>query len=282
MIQPSPADSPEVFLLVNDRVQDKRYGRFIDLTKRQYSGNVHGMVRGIGPVNRVHSRGAAGNFLPLDYRIYAPDEDQKTKNAHFLNLFDAVVAESQVLARTLLFDFWYAGSTSLKRIQSAGWTFFTTLKGNRRVSVTKETGYQELDTLTPPPRNWSPKVEVRLREVPFEVRRFQLVATNGNTAWAITNHLAAHLDREVVINAVNARWQAETFHRSFEQLTRAEKCQCRQARAQRNRLQRCCFAWVFFRQHARRMGQSMYPAHRQQWVPCLQKLLQKPLIHALV
>ena len=59
-------DSPEAFLLVDDRVQDKRYSRFIDVAKRQHSGNAHGMVTGIGLVNLVHSSGEASDFLPLE------------------------------------------------------------------------------------------------------------------------------------------------------------------------------------------------------------------------
>ena len=128
------------------------------------------MVRGIGLVNLVHSSGEAGDFLPLDDRIYAPDEDGKTKNDHFRDLFDGVVAAGKILARTILFDSWYAGSTNLKHIHRAGWTFFTTLQRNRLVSLTKESGYQDLDTLEPPPRGWSYGVEVRLKEVPFGVK----------------------------------------------------------------------------------------------------------------
>ena len=75
LILPLLRDSPESFLLVDDSVQDKRYSRFIDMAKRSYSGNAHGMVTGIGLVNRVHSSGEAGDFLPLDYRVYAPDHD---------------------------------------------------------------------------------------------------------------------------------------------------------------------------------------------------------------
>ena len=49
--------SPEVFLLVDDSVQDKRYSRFIDVAKRPYSGNAHGMVTGIG-LGRRNARAA--------------------------------------------------------------------------------------------------------------------------------------------------------------------------------------------------------------------------------
>ena len=147
LVLPLLRDSPEAFLLVDDRVQDKRYSRLIDVAKRQYSGNAHGMVTGIGLVNLVHSSGKAGDFLPLDYRLYAPDYDGRTKNDHFVAMFDHVVSEGKLLARTILFDSWYADSTNLKRIHRAGWTFFATLKSNRLVRRTKESGYQGLDTL---------------------------------------------------------------------------------------------------------------------------------------
>ncbi|AWM33841.1 hypothetical protein DDQ68_14210 [Hymenobacter nivis] len=85
-------------------MQDKCYSHFIGVAKRQYAGNAHGMVTGIGLVNRVHSSGEAGDFLPLDYRVYAPDAHGQTKNDHFLTMFDEVVAEYKLLARNILFD----------------------------------------------------------------------------------------------------------------------------------------------------------------------------------
>src|SRR5215510_7660672 len=63
-------NSAEAYLIVDDSVQDKRYySRFIELVKRQYSGAVHGLVRGIGIVNLVPScSGARQDFYPIDYR----------------------------------------------------------------------------------------------------------------------------------------------------------------------------------------------------------------------
>ena len=275
-------DSPEAFLLVDDSIQDKSYSRFIEVVKHQYSGNAHGMVRGIGLVNLVHSSGEAGDFLPLDYRIYAPDLDGLTKNEHFRAMFEQVVSEGKILARTVLFDSWYAGSDNLKAIHRAGWSFFTTLKSNRQVSASKATGYQALLELEPPAGGWGQGLEVRIKQVPFAVKLFKLVATNGDIEWVITNHLGAYLTREMVIAAVQVRWQVEEFHRSFKQLTGAEKCQCRKATAQRNHLTCCYLAWVSLRQHARQAGQTLYQAHHQQWAPYLRQLLQNPLIPALV
>ncbi|MGI4873486.1 MAG: transposase [Janthinobacterium lividum] len=157
-------------------------------------------------------------------------------------MFQQVVDEGKLLARTILFDSWYADSTNLKAIHRADWTFFTTLKSNRLVRVSKQTGYQSLDSLEPPEHGWSKGLEVRLQEVPFGVKLFKLVTTNGSIELVITNHLAAHLTREIVIDAVEVRWQIEEFHRSFKQLTGAEKCQCRKAISQRNHLIFCYLA----------------------------------------
>ena len=160
------------------------------MAKRPYSGAAHGLVTGIYLVNLVHSSGRFGDFLPLDYRVHAPEQDARTKNEHFQRMFVHVVAEVKIQARTLLFDAWYSGSENLKLIHRAGWTFFTTLKSSRLVSSRKETGYQALDVVAPPPGGWSTGMEVRLKQVPFAVRLFKLVASNGDIEWVVTNNFA--------------------------------------------------------------------------------------------
>ena len=80
-------DSEEVFLLADDSVQNKQYSHSIETVKRQYSGNVHGLVKGIGLVNLVHTNGAMGDFYPINYRVCKPDSDGKTKNDHFQEMF---------------------------------------------------------------------------------------------------------------------------------------------------------------------------------------------------
>lgn len=282
LVLPLLNDSPDAFLFVDDSVQDKRYSRFIEVAKRQYSGAAHSLVTGICLVNLVHSSGAAGDFLPLDYRLYAPDLDGLTKNEHFRAMFAHVVAEGKIQARTLLFDAWYSGSDNLKLIHRAGWTFFTTLKSNRLVSPSQELGYQALEAVAPPPGGWSTGLEVRLQQVPFAVRLFKLVTPNGDIEWVVTNNFAFTLTQQLVEQTTRTRWQVEEFHRSFKQLTGAEKCQCRRAQAQRNHLACCYLAWVSLREFARTTAQPIYQAHQQQWAPYLRQVLAKPLIPALL
>ena len=129
-------DSADACLIVDDSVQDKRYSRFIELVKRQYSGAEHGLVRGIDVVNLVHSTGVSGEFYPIDYRIYAPEQDGKTKNDHFREMVIQAVSDKRLHAKTILFDSWYASVDNLKLVHRLGLRFFTTLKANRLVSLT--------------------------------------------------------------------------------------------------------------------------------------------------
>jgi hypothetical protein len=49
-------------------------------------------------------------WMPLCYRIYAPDADGKTKNDHFRAMLIAAVADKHLQAQPILFDTWYASA----------------------------------------------------------------------------------------------------------------------------------------------------------------------------
>ncbi|HEX2909931.1 MAG TPA: transposase [Chloroflexia bacterium] len=138
LVQPLLNDGSLVYLLVDDSVQDKRYSYKIELVKRQYSGNEHGLVKGIGVINLVHSDGT--DYYPIDYRVYATDWDGKTKNDHFREMLLAAISDKALEAKTILFDSWYASVDNLKLIERLGRYFVTTLKSNRMVSLSVEGG----------------------------------------------------------------------------------------------------------------------------------------------
>ena len=251
-------DSEHAFLIADDSVQDKRYSPFIELVRNQYSGAEHGLVRGIGVVNLVHSSGAAGDFYPIDYRIYAPETDGKTKNEHFRDMLVRALADKRIQAKTVLFDSWYAGADNLKLIHRLDLTFFTTLKENRLVSLSKEEGYIHLDEVEWTPDRLQNGVLAKLEEVPFKVRLFKLVATNGDIDWVITNCPDETLTAQVAQDANDVRWQVEEVHRGLKQLTGSEKCQCRKARSQRNHVACCYQAWVSLKVKAKQTGKTVY------------------------
>ncbi len=273
-------DSPEACLIVDDSVHDKRYSQSIELVRAQYSGNEHRVVRGIGVVSLVHSAGKDKAFYPIDYRVYAPDVDGKTKNAHFQEMFVNAVDQKQIQARTILFDGWYASAENLKLIHRRRWTFFTTLKSNRLVSVSKEQGYIHLQDLEWTPHRLAHGVMVKLKEVPFKVRLFKLVAPDGDIDWVITNDLDETMTAQVAEDSSDVRWQVEEVHRGLKQLTGSEKCQCRAARAQRNHLACCYHAWVSLKVKAQALGQTMYKLRSSLFSHYLRAELRNPRIAA--
>ena len=280
LVQGLIVDSPEAFLIVDDSVQDKRYSRFIELVKRQYSGAEHGLVRGIGIVNLVHSSGREGDFYPIDYRIYAPEADGKTKNDHFREMVVRAVSDKRLQAKTILFDTWYASADNLKLVHRLNLVFFTTLKENRLVSLSKEEGYIHLDQIDWTPEQLENGILVKLKEVPFKVRLFKLVATNGDIDWVITNGPDETLTAHVAQDANDVRWQVEELHRGLKQLTGSEKCQCRKARSQRNHLACCYHAWLSLAVKAKQLNKTLYQAKTDLLRDYLRAELRNPHIPA--
>lgn len=269
------------FLIVDDSVQDKRYSKFIELVKRQYSGNEHGLLRGIGLVNMVYSEGENQDFYPIDYRIYAPMQDGKTKNEHFQAMFLRACHDKGLPCRTILFDSWYGSVSNLKLVHRAGWTFFTTLKSNRKVSLSKESGYIDLQAIAWTMEGWQNGILVKLKEVPFLVKLFVIVHPDGDNEYVITNYLADDLLIAHVENTNAIRWQIEEFNRSFKQLTGSEKCQCRKARSQRNHLACCFHAWVSLKKVAKQTQQTLYQVRNNLFKHFLKTQLKSPSIQAL-
>jgi len=308
VVQPLLHDSPGSYLVVDDSVQNKQYSQKIELVKLQYSGAEGGLVRGIGVVNLLHTSGEAGDFFPIDFRIYAPDCDGKTKNEHFLEMLIRAKSDKRLQANTVLFDAWYASVDNLKVIHRLGMVFLTTLKSNRLVSTSKEQyqaskkqgknkGYVHLDTL-----EWNVDTLrhgqlIKLQELPFLVRLFKLVAPNGDIEWVITNRALdleeadqddqdtpgdahARLTADDVQDENAVRWQIEQLHRELKQLVGTEKCQCRQGRAQRNHLACCYLAWLTLKVHARKVGTTLYTAHANLLRDFLRAQLRQPTIPA--
>lgn len=290
IVQPLLRDGPECYLILDDSVQDKRYSHKIELVKRQYSGAEGGLVRGIGVLNLIHSSGAAadaGEFYPVDYRIYDPEGDGKTKNQHFREMLVRAIGDKGLQAKTILFDSWYAAMDNLKLIERLGRYFVTTLKSNQLVSVSKEQGFVHLQEVEWTPERLQHGVLVKLKDLPFLVRLFKIVAPNGDIDWLITNRSdTGEGDNQRAVTAQDVdeqnalRWQIEQLHRELKQLTGSEKCQCRNARSQRNHLACCYLAWVSLKVHAQRLEVTLYTARKQVWETFLRAQLSTPAITA--
>ena len=123
-------------------------------------------------------------------------------------------------------------------------------------------------------------VVVKLKEVPFKVRLFKLVAPDGDIDWGITNDLAETVTAQVARATSDVRWQVEELHRGLKQLTGSERCQCRAARAQRNHLACCYHAWVSLKVRAQELGQTLYDLRESLFSTYLRAEFRHPRIVA--
>jgi len=284
VVEPMIKDGPDAYLIIDDSVQDKRYARKIDLVYRQYSGAEHGVVEGIGVVNLVHTSGKNQEYYPIDYRIYDPKGDGKTKHDHCREMLIRAFADKGIKALTILFDNWYASAENLKFIHQQGRYFISTLQRNRNVSISPSSGYVKLEELPWTEDTYRYGMWVKLKELPFKVHLFVVVTSTGGIDWVITNRpddpqrptTAADIERK---NAI--RWDVEQFHREVKQLAGAKRCQCRKGRSQRNHLACVYFAWVSLLVYAKRIKKTIYKAKKQQWDEYLKQNLRHPLIRAV-
>ena len=276
--EPLINNSNEAYLVLDDSVQDKNYSQKIEMVKRQYSGNAHGLVKGIGIVNLVHAH--QGDYYPLDFRVYAPDADGKTKNDHFRDMLCQAFEEKGIQAQTILFDSWYAASENLKFIHRLDKFFVTTLKENRLVSLSPEQGYIHLQQIEWTAEQLQCGLTVKLQKIPFKVQLFKVVATNGDIEWVITNRAPGSIDTQVVQKENKVRWVIEQLHRELKQLTGIERCQCRKQRAQRNHFACCYHAWFSLKVMAKKLGKTLYQVKHNLWSDYLRNELRNPQIPA--
>jgi hypothetical protein len=289
LVAPLIDDGPCSYLILDDSVQNKQYSKHIELVKLQYSGAEHGLVRGIDIVNLIHTNGKDGGYFPIDYRIYDNKCDGKTKHDHFREMVIGAVADKRIKAKTLLFDSWYASVENMKMIHRMDLYFVTTLKSDRPVSLSIEGGYIHLEEIV-----WSDDllkngISIKLKTLPFRVRLFKVVATNGDIEWVITNKelkVNSNGDPPSPITAQDVqkesavRWQIEQMHRELKQLVGTEKCQCRKARSQRNHLACCYQAWLAIKLAAVKTKVTLYQAQANIFSDYLRAQLRTPAIPA--
>ena len=111
-------------LIFDDTVLDKRHSFHIELVRRQYSGNEHGIIKGIGVVNCLYVNLDTGEHWIVDWRVYNPDADGKSKPDHMRDMFDDALEHKQLPFHSVLMDSWYAAKEVMLHIAGPG-RFFT-------------------------------------------------------------------------------------------------------------------------------------------------------------
>jgi len=271
---------PTGCVVFDDTIIDKDFSHKIELVRRQYSGNAHGIIKGIGVVTCVYVNPDTQEHWVIDYRIYDPQGDGKSKLDHVQDMLTNVVHHKGLSCRTVLMDTWYATKELMLFIESLGKIYYCPLKSNRLVDDSGgELEYRHVDSLSWNEREVAHGKIVKIRGFPKEhkVKLFRVAVSTHRTDSVVTNDLSQDLTRGAQ-QACALRWKIEQFHRETKQLTGIERCQCRKARIQRNHIACAILVWVRLAAVAKKTGQTLYRIKHGLLDEFLRQQLKNPTI----
>jgi hypothetical protein len=268
------------YIIFDDSVLDKRYSQEIEMVRRQYSGNEHGVVKGIGVVSCVYVNPQVKRFWVVDYRIFNPDVDGKTKIDHVKDMLSNLVYQKLLPFDTVLMDTWYAVNSLMLYIDSLEKVYYCPLKNNRLVDDTlgKEK-YKRIELL-----EWSEEelecgkiIKIKGFPAQKKVKLFRVAVSNNRTDYVATNDLSQS-STNVVQEVCKIRWKIQEFHREIKQLTGIESRQCRKARLQRNHIACAMLVWIRLKNLAYQTGQTVYQIKHNLLSNYLIQQLKRPSI----
>lgn len=259
-VQPLLQPGSNAYLLFDDTVLDKRHSASIELARRQYSGNEHRVIRGIGLISCVYVNGETGQFWVIDYRLYDPDGDGQSKLDHVAAMLDGVVYSKQLPFGTVLMDSWYATQKLMAQIDQLEKLYYCPLKTNRRVDDSGGAQpYQRIDELVWSSVQLQEGKLIKVRGFPADkkVKLFRVTVSTHRTDYVATNDLS-QTSTDTVQDVSGMRWKIEEFHRELKQLTGLEACQCRKARIQRNHIACALLVWSRLKSIAYQSSKTIY------------------------
>lgn len=170
-VKPLAVSDEDGYLLFDDTVLDKRFSQSIELVRRQYSGNEHRVIRGIGLISCVYVNAKSGQFWVIDYRLYNPDGDSNSKLDHVADMLKGAVYAKQLPFRTVLMDSWYAAKKLMALVEGLGKVYYCPLKTNRLVDDSGGSDpYKRIDQLHWSATETQSGKTIKIRESP-KIRR---------------------------------------------------------------------------------------------------------------
>jgi hypothetical protein len=277
-VQETIVFSPNGYIVFDDTVLDKRHSFKIACVKSQWSGNEHKTIKGIGVVTCVYVNPETEQFWAIDYRLYNPDTDGKTKLDHVKEMLDEAVSEKRLPFKTVLMDTWYAYRELMLYIgEGLQKTYYTAVKVNRLIAEhRRQHAYQRVDSL-----DWTEETGKRvvLNDFPndHKVQLFRVSALPNRTDYVVTNDLSQD-SAEQVRRECKIRWKIEEFHREIKQLTGIESCQCRKEVIQRNHIGCAMLVWARLKNLAYQTGRNVYDLWKSQYDEMISQLFQSPIV----
>jgi hypothetical protein len=248
------------YIVFDDSVLNKGHSEKIESVRWQYSGNAHGVIRGIGLVNCIYVNPETEEYWSIDYRIFDPECDGKSKMDHVADMINNAFYSKEIPFSTVLMDSWYASNKMMLTIHNLGKKFYCPVKKNRVARNFNSTEYYkpipELVWTDEELNNGKP---IRLKGMPrdFAMKMYQVPISTNRTDYVVTND-TSQICTDDVQKVCAMRWYIEQFHREIKQLTGVEKCQCRKRRIQRNHIACSILVWTRLKKLAMDAGTTMY------------------------
>ena len=274
--------SEDGYILFDDTVLDKNHSFAIELVRRQWSGNAKKVIKGIGLVTCVYVNPDIDKFWVIDYRIFDPERDGRSKLDHLLDMWQSILYVEQLPFRTVLMDSWYATMKVMKAVEKAGKIYYCPLKSNRQVTESPADDYCRVDALSWSAAELEAGKMVHLKKFPKgqQVKLFRIAVSTHRTEHVVTNdHSQDSSDATRIESAI--RWKIEQFHREAKQVTGLEASQCRSQRAQRNHIACAMLVWVRLNQLAQDAHTNVYQIKQDLLSNYMRAQLRQPSISML-
>jgi Transposase DDE domain len=255
--------SPIGRILFDDSVMDKYGSQVIEGAVKQYSGNAHHPVMGIGVVTCVYYNPDNGLFYPLDFRQYDIARDGKTKLDHVMDMMKEIIRKAVPFTHFLM-DSWYAVTEILNQIMDWGKLFVCAIKSNRLFSPDQVDERGKHVRKPVKDLDWSGDAATvgyhgRLKGLPVArlLKLFRIVVGSDKTEYIVTNDVSIMTTDDARAESA-IRWKIEEFHRELKQTTGIERCQARKNRSQRNHIVMCMLAWLQMKVTAWATNRTIY------------------------
>lgn len=268
------------FIVFDDTILDKSHSRHIESVRWQYSGNAHSIIRGIGLVNCIYVNPETEQFWIIDFRIFDPDKDGKSKADHVKDMLKNAIYHKEIPFKTVLMDTWYATSKLMLFINDHNKIFYCPMRKNRLAKhFGRDEKYCPLRDIVWEDNELKRGKNIRLKGMPehLKTKLFSVAISSNRTDFIITNDNSQYCaDDTKKICAF--RWYVEQFHREIKQLTGIEKCQCRKQRIQRNHIACAIHVWVYLKKIAYNSAKTVYQIKKDLLKNYLINELAKPAV----
>jgi hypothetical protein len=273
--------SPNGFIVFDDTVLDKRHSRVIEPVRSQYSGNAHGVIRGIGVVTCLYVNPDTDQFWAIDWRAFDPDRDGKTKVDHVEEMLKNAHYHKALPYRAVLMDAWYATKRLMLLIdEELNKIFYCPLKINRLVDDSGGVRpYAAIGNLEWSQAELKGGKRVKIKDFPgdYKVQLFRVPVSTSRTDHVATNDRTCQSTDDARTTCAN-RWKIEQLHREIKQLCGIEQCQCRKGRIQRNHIACAFLVWARLKQIAYKTAQTVYQIKQNLLRDYLAKELKNPSV----